>query len=47
MKVDRSLAEIIHARLIRTQTEALSYCDDWYDGDKILVLEKLRNQMQI
>ena len=20
---------------------------DWYDGDKILVLEKLRNQMQI
>ena len=37
----------MHARLIRTQTEALSYCDDWYDGDKILVLEKLRNQMQI
>ena len=37
----------MHARLIRTQTEALSYCGDWYDGDKILVLEKLRNQMQI
>lgn len=37
----------MHARLIRTQTEALSYCDDWYDGDKIPVLEKLRNQMQI
>ena len=39
----------MHARLIRTQTEALgrSCCDDWYDGDKILVLEKLRNQMQI
>lgn len=31
----------------RTQTEALSYCDDWYVGDKIPVLEKLRNQMQI
>ena len=37
----------MHARLIRTQTEALSYCDDWYDGDKIPVLEKLRNQMWI
>ena len=37
----------MHARLIQTQTEALSYCDDWYDGDKIPVLEKLRNQMQI
>ena len=37
----------MHARLIRTQTEALSYCDDWYDGDKIPVLERLRNQMQI
>ena len=37
----------MHARLIRAQTEALSYCDDWYDGDKIPVLEKLRNQMQI
>ena len=37
----------MHARLIRTQIEALSYCDDWYDGDKIPVLEKLRNQMQI
>ena len=32
----------MHARLIRTQTEALSCCDDWYDGDKIPVLEKLR-----
>ena len=41
------LLAAIHARLIRTQTEALSYCDDWYDGDKIPVLEKLRNQMQI
>ena len=37
----------MHARLIRTQTEALSCCDDWYVGDKIPVLEKLRNQMQI
>ena len=31
-KADRSLTEIMHARLIRTQTEALSCCDDWYDG---------------
>ncbi len=37
----------MHARIIRTQTEALSYCNDWYVGDKIPVLEKLRNQMQI
>ena len=41
------LLAAMHARLIRTQTEALSYCDDWYDGDKIPVLERLRNQMQI
>ena len=31
----------------RTQTEALCCCDDWYVRDKIPVLEKLRNQMQI
>ena len=37
----------MHARLIRTQTEALSCCDDRYVGDKIPVLEKLKNQMQI
>ena len=37
----------MHARLIRTQTEALSCCDAWCVGDKIPVLEKLRNQMQI
>ena len=37
----------MHARLIRTQSEALSCCDDWYVGDKIPLLEKLRNQMQI
>ena len=41
------LLAAMHARLIRTQTEVLSCCDAWYDGDKILVLEKLRNQMQI
>ena len=33
----------IHARLIRTQTEALSCCDDWYVGDKIPVLENYCN----
>ena len=39
----------MHARFIRPQTEALggSCRDDWYVGDKIPVLEKLRNQMQI
>ena len=41
------LLAAMHARLIRTQTEALSCCDDLYVGDKIPVLEKLRNQMQI
>ena len=41
------LLAAMHARLIRTQTEALSYRDAWCVGDKILVLEKLRNQMQI
>ena len=41
------LLAAIHARLIRTQIEVLSYCDAWCAGDKILVLEKLRNQMQI
>ena len=41
------LLAAIHPRLIRTQTEVLSYCDAWCAGDKILVLEKLRNQMQI
>ena len=37
----------MYARLIRTQSEALSCCDDWYVGNKIPVLEKLRNQMHI
>ena len=41
------VAAVYERRLIRTQTEALSCCDDWYVGDKIPVLEKLRNQMQI
>ena len=40
-------AAVYEGRLIRTQTEALSYCDDWYVGDKCPVLEKFRNQMQI
>lgn len=35
-KTDHFLAEIMHARLIRTQTEALggSCCDYWYVGDQ-------------
>mgnify|MGYP005846276679 CR=1 FL=1 len=37
----------MHARLIRTQTEALNGGSYWYVGEKIPVLEKLRNQMQI
>lgn len=35
-KTDHMLAEVMHAKLIRTQTEALggSCCDYWYVGDK-------------
>ena len=46
---DHYLAEILHARLIRTQTEALGgdCCDYWYVGDKSPVLEQYRDLKQI
>ena len=42
-------AEVMHARLIRTQTKALggSYCDYWYVGDKSPVLEQYKDLEQI
>ena len=48
-KTDHYLAEVMHARLIRTQTEALGgdCCDYWYVGDKSPVLEKYRDLKQI
>ena len=43
------LAELMHAKLIRTQTEALggSCCDYWYVGDKSPALEQYRELEQI
>lgn len=48
-KTDHYLAEILHTRLIRTQTEALGgdYCDYWYVGDKSTVLEEYRELEKI
>ena len=48
-KTDHYLAEIMHTRLIRTQTEALggSCCDYWYVGDKSPVLENYKGLEQI
>lgn len=48
-RTDHYLAEVMHARLIRTQTEALggSCCDYWYVGDKSPALEKYRDMEQI
>ena len=48
-KTDHFLAEVMHARLIRTQTEALggNCCDYWYVGDKSPVLEQYRDLEQI
>lgn len=48
-KTDHYLAEVMHTRLIRTQTEALGgdCCDYWYIGDKSPVLEKYRDLKQI
>ena len=44
-RTDHFLAEILHARLIRTQTEALGgdCCDYWYVGDKSPVLEAYKD----
>ena len=48
-RTDHFLAEVMHARLIRTQTEALggSCCDYWYVGDQSPVLEEYRDLPQI
>lgn len=48
-KTDHYLAEVMHARLIRTQTEAHGgdCCDYWYVGDKSPVLESYRDLEQI
>lgn len=48
-RTDHFLAEMMHARLIRTQTEALggNCCDYWYVGDKSPALEEYRDLKQI
>lgn len=48
-KTDHYMAEMMHARLIRTQTEALggTCCDCWYVGDKSPVLEQYKDLEQI
>lgn len=48
-KTDHFLAKLMHAKLIRTQTEALggSCCDYWYVGDKSHVLEQYKALEQI
>ena len=48
-RTDHFLAEVMHARLIRTQTEALGgdCCDYWYVGDKSPVLEQYKDLEQI
>jgi len=44
-RTDHMLAEVMHARLIRTQTEALGgdCCDYWYVGDQSPVLENYKD----
>ena len=48
-KTDHYLAEVMHARLIRTQTEALGgdCCDYWYVGDKSPALAPYQDLEQI
>ena len=48
-KTDHILAEFLHARLIRTQTEALggACCDYWYVGDESPVLREYQDLPQI
>lgn len=48
-KTDHYLAEVMHARLIRTQTEALGgdFCDYWYVGDKSPALESYKDLKRI
>lgn len=48
-KTDHYLAEVMHAKLIRTRTEALGgdCCDYWYVGDRSPVLEEYKDLEQI
>ena len=48
-KTDHFLAEVLHTRLIRTQTEALggACCDYWYVGDHSPALEAYKDLEQI
>lgn len=48
-RTDHYLAEVVQARLIRTQTEALGgeCCDYWYVGDESSVLKEYENLEQI
>lgn len=48
-RTDHMLAEVLHARLIRTRTEALGgdCCDYWYVGDQSPVLEQYRELEKI
>lgn len=48
-QTDHFLAQVMHARLIRTQTEALGgdYCDYWYVGDQSPALEPYKDLKQI
>ena len=48
-KTDHYLAEVMRARLIRTQTEALggNCCDYWYVGDRSPVLKDYKDLEQI
>ena len=48
-RTDHVLAEVLHARLIRTQIEILGgeYCDYWYVGDRSSVLEAYRGLKKI
>ena len=49
MKKEHYLAEVMHARLIRTQTEALGgdHCDYWYVGDESPALAEYKDLEQI
>ena len=48
-RTDHFLAGVMHAKLIRTQTEALGgdYCDYWYVGDQSPVLENYKDLEEI
>lgn len=48
-RTDHFLAEVLHTKLIRMQTEALggSCCDYWYIGDESPTLENYKNLKQI